>query len=202
MHYQDFFGQVTMRTQIGRDNWPIKSFCSPHGMPIEELRVLYNAITSDNPPTLFRKLTEAEFLQAQKDNGVMTVAPGPEPTPMTEQDPTAQPTEHRSTPSVPNTGEGSPSQSGNGSGTPLPRQPPKRNPVTGTIQRKVRWDAGMTLAQKALVREARKAEEEATRRRKLVEGAAGSSNKRGGGRGGRGGRGGQGGRGGRGGRGS
>ena len=187
MHYQDFFGQITMRTQVGRDHWPVKSFCSPHAMPVEELRVLYNVITSDDAPPLFRKLTDAEFAEVQKENGIM-----PQPT---EPAPTTQSLEDTPTPAIPSTGEGSSSQSGGGSGAPVASKPVKRNPTTGAIQRKVRWDAGMTLAQKAMVKKARQEEEEAVRRRKLAEGVVSSGSKRGRGRGrGRGVRGSRGGR--------
>lgn len=76
MHYCDFDTQITARTKVVREHWPVDSFCSPHSMPIPELRVLYNVLSSDDAPPLFRKLTDAEYKDLRKDSS--SSAAGPE----------------------------------------------------------------------------------------------------------------------------
>lgn len=61
MHYQDFYKQFTLRHHIVCDDWPIPSFCTPHKLGIVELRTLYDRLTNEDAPPLFRVLTPDEW---------------------------------------------------------------------------------------------------------------------------------------------
>lgn len=161
MHYQGFDAQITARTNIVRQHWPVDTFCSPHTMPVPELRVLYRVLLSENAPLLFRKLTDVEYeaLQAEKTASA--------------QPPSPSSARHDDTGDSP---AGSQRQDN-----------PARNASSNTevpvdeCQRRERWDKGMTLEEKEVEKKAREAEKEAKKLAKLAAQA-----QRRGGRGGRG----------------
>ena len=61
MSYLDFYHEVSERDHIVPTNWPLRKFCSPHQLGLVACRVMYGALAGENPRTLFRKLSDSEW---------------------------------------------------------------------------------------------------------------------------------------------
>ena len=65
MNYENF-QDVTLRHKVVPVNWPV-TFKPPSKLTVLELHSLHTALYSDNPPVLFRKLTNAEWAASEQD---------------------------------------------------------------------------------------------------------------------------------------
>lgn len=168
MYYRDFETQVTKRTRVVREHWPVDTFCSPHTMAVPELRILYRVLISEDAPLLFRKLTEVEYEAHRKTLAAQsTAAQPPSPNPLGGDGVAGPSSEQPTSPQDNNTGgspRGIPPQ-----GNAASDVPPHLGPVEGQNDRQERWDSGLTLAEKAIVKKQREAEKEAARKQKAAE---------------------------------
>ena len=201
MNYENF-GDIVKRHRVTRQNWPIPTFCTPSKLPVLELHALHGVLNADNPPSLFRKLTEAEWalVQAEIAKGgsyndlppsiipplpprLLLMGPGPSHSDGTSDDPDTPPSttpapQDPQAPPLPPSPPPTIDPSDPAPDSPPTPQPPltanggvvislnKAGPVVIRPPRKVRYDAGLTPAQKKIRKKEIEAEKAAEKRAK------------------------------------
>lgn len=61
-----------MRHHIVCDDWPLQTFCTPHKLGVVALRTLYDRLTNEEAPPLFRVLTPSEWNEFRSTRAAQT----------------------------------------------------------------------------------------------------------------------------------